>query len=38
MSDLGYFDYYGDLIIAVIIICWLSLYTYLSKEYGPIDE
>jgi len=38
MNDLGYFDEYGDLIIAIIILIYLGLYTYLSGEYGPIDE
>lgn len=38
MSDLGYFEEYSELIIAMLMLGWLSLYTYLSKEYGPIDE
>lgn len=38
MNDLGYFDNYGNLIIAISVILYLSLYTYLAQEYGPIDE
>jgi hypothetical protein len=38
MSDLGYFDQHGDLIIGIIVISYLSMYTYLTHTYGSIDE
>lgn len=38
MSELGYFDKYGNLIITLIVIVYLSIYVYLTNEYGRIDE
>jgi hypothetical protein len=38
MNDLGYFDHYGNIIVLISIILYLSLYTYLVEEYGPLDE
>jgi archaellum component FlaF (FlaF/FlaG flagellin family) len=37
-SDLGYLKDYGNIIISVALIFYGILYTYLTNEYGPIDE
>jgi len=38
MNDLGYFTDYGGLIVSACIIFYLGTYTYLSNEYGEIDN
>lgn len=37
-NELGLFRDYGHIIFSVGIILYMILYTYLSNEYGPIDE
>jgi hypothetical protein len=38
MNELGLFAEYGNLIISVVLIVYMSLYAYLTNEYGCIDE
>ena len=38
MTDLGYFDEYGGLIISIILFIYTLLYIYLTNEYHTIDE
>lgn len=38
MNDLGYIKDYGHIILSISLICYGTLYTYLSHEYDPIDE
>jgi len=37
-NDLGYFRDYGHIILSLCLILWGCLYTYLSNEYGEIDN
>lgn len=38
MSDLGLIEDYGHIIMSSALIFYGILYTYLSHEYGPVDE
>jgi len=38
MGELGYFENYSGLMISIIMVAYLSLYVYLTDEYGSIDE
>ena len=38
MSDLGLMKDYGHIIMSAFLIFYGIMYTYLTYEYGPIDE
>ena len=37
-DELGYLRDYGQFILSGILVCYGILYSFLCKDYGPIDE